>query len=148
MLIQSLHCYFKPVKEAKCTTCCIQHMHRECTYDSIFFPAWKPDRLLVVSCFLAMSLPLIWMKLVVPTATADDNTATALLTAALLLHGMNGCKYLNSPCYARGPECDAVVGGSVPLVLVSWFYCSEEEGLEWKEQRELGGKWSAAAECT
>lgn len=41
-----------------------------------------------------MSLLLIQMKLVVPTATANDNTATALLTAAQLLHGINGCKYL------------------------------------------------------
>lgn len=42
-----------------------------------------------------MSLLLIWMKLVVPTAITNDNIATALLTAAQLLHGTNGCKYLN-----------------------------------------------------
>lgn len=58
-----------------------------------------------------MSLLLIWMKLVVPTASANDNTATALLAAAQLLHGINGSKYLNFLCYARGPKRDAAVGG-------------------------------------
>lgn len=58
-----------------------------------------------------MSLLLIWMKLVVPTASANDNIATALLAAAQLLLGINGSKYLNFLCYARGPKHDAVVGG-------------------------------------
>lgn len=60
MLIWSLHCHFKPIKEAKCTTCHIQFMHRECVYESICFPAWKPDGLLVVSCFLAKTCPCFW----------------------------------------------------------------------------------------
>lgn len=58
-----------------------------------------------------MSLLLIWMKLVVPTASANDNTATALLAAGQLLHGINGSKYLNFLRYARGPKRDAAVGG-------------------------------------
>lgn len=57
VLIQSLHCHFKPVKETKCTTCHIGNMHRECVYESICFPAWKPDGLLIVSCFLAETCP-------------------------------------------------------------------------------------------
>lgn len=42
-----------------------------------------------------MSLLLVWMTLVVPTAIADDNIATAWLTAAQLLLGINGCRHLN-----------------------------------------------------
>lgn len=101
-----------------------------------------------------MSL-LIWMKLVVPTATANDNTATALLTAAQLVHGINGCRYF----YFVMPEAWKVmqrlgVDGcswlmpAIPLVLGSCSYCPEQEGPEWKDQRELRGKWTAAAECT
>lgn len=62
MLIQSLHCHCKPVKEAKCTTCHIQDMHRECVYESICFPAWKPDWLVVVPCFLAKTCPCFWSR--------------------------------------------------------------------------------------
>lgn len=101
------------------------------------------------------SLLLIWMKLVVPTATANDNTATASLTTAQLLHGINGCKYLNfvMPEALNVMQLSGVDGCSwlmpaIPLVLGRCFYCPEQEGPEWKDQRELRGKWIAAAECT
>lgn len=102
-----------------------------------------------------MSLLLIWVKLVVPTAAANDNTATALLTAAQLVHGVNGCRYLNfvMPEASNMMQWLGVDGCSwlmpaMPLILGSCSYCPEQEGPKGKDQRELRGRWTAAAECT
>lgn len=102
-----------------------------------------------------LSLLLIWMKLVVPRATANGNTAIALLAVAQLLHGINGCKYLNfvmpevlNMMQRLGVDACSWLMPAITLVLGSCSYCPEQEGPEWKDQREIRGEWTAAAECT